>query len=489
MEEREPGRLGGLVAQLGPPIRQFKEKGGPGPPLFSLRNGSSAVHANTSGKEQAMSIIEVKDLYKIFGPNPKRVIPMIKKGVSKSEILKRTGCTVAINGATFSIEKKETFVVMGLSGSGKSTFIRCLNRLIEPTHGEILINGDDVMKMDGNTLREARRYKMSMVFQNFGLLPQRNVVNNVEFGLEISGMDKEQRREKAMNAIKLVGLEGYESSLTSELSGGMQQRVGLARALANDPEILLMDEAFSALDPLIRTQMQDELLELQAKMHKTIVFITHDLDEALKLGDRIAILGPDGRVRQIGTPEQILSNPADEYVRRFVQNVDRTKVITAATVGGPAASITYPREDLEAAMRVMEKNRTSSVFVTDTNRHLLGIVTIDGAVELKKKNQKDLRPVIIDDVYTTTPSTPISDLLTTAIKTRYPIAILDAEGRFHGAVSRAAIIAEVTKGADETGYPVPLGELQEGNGTGEAGGPTAGDLGERASDAGAEEKE
>ena len=410
-----------------------------------------------------MALIEVNDLYKIFGVNPKRAIPMIKQGMSKGEILKKTGCTIAINGATFAIEKRETFVVMGLSGSGKSTFIRCLNRLIEPTQGEIIVDGDDIMKMDPEKLRETRRYKMSMVFQNFGLLPQRNVANNVEFGLEISGMEKEERRQKAMDAIKLVGLEGYEKSLTSELSGGMQQRVGLARALANDPEVLLMDEAFSALDPLIRTQMQDELLELQAKMHKTIVFITHDLDEALKIGDRIAILGPDGRVRQIGTPEEILSKPADEYVRKFVQNVDRTKVITAATVGGHAATITYPREEVQSAIRVMERNNTSSVFVVDTERHLKGIVTIDGAVELQKKGESDLSPAIIDDVYTTSPATPISDLLTTAIQTRFPIALIDDDGRFHGAVSRAAIIAEVSKGYEdsEVELPVTLGELQE----------------------------
>jgi len=416
-----------------------------------------------------MAIIEVNDLYKIFGPSPKRAIPMIKKGMTKAEILKKTGCTVAINGATFAIEKKETFVVMGLSGSGKSTFIRCLNRLIEPTAGEILIDGDDVMKMDPEKLREVRRYKMSMVFQNFGLLPQRNVVNNVEFGLEISGMDKDERRKKAEDAIKLVGLEGYEKSLTSELSGGMQQRVGLARALANDPEVLLMDEAFSALDPLIRTQMQDELLELQAKMHKTIVFITHDLDEALKLGDRIAILGPGGRVRQIGTPEQILAKPADDYVKRFVQNVDRTKVITAGTIGGHAASITYPREDLKAAMRVMERHGTSSVFVTDSERHLKGVVTIDSAVDLQKRGEQDLGPVIIDDVYTTSPGTPISDLLTTAIKTKYPIAIVDEEGRFHGAVSRAAIITEVAKGYEGTAVeePLTLSQIQEAASQGE----------------------
>jgi glycine betaine/proline transport system ATP-binding protein len=388
---------------------------------------------------------------------------MIKKGMSKGEILKKTGCTIAINGATFSIERKETFVVMGLSGSGKSTFIRCLNRLIEPTAGEIFIDGDDVMKMDPDKLRETRRYKMSMVFQNFGLLPHRNVVNNVEFGLEISNMDKEERRKKAVDAIKLVGLEGFEESLTSELSGGMQQRVGLARALANDPEILLMDEAFSALDPLIRTQMQDELLELQARLHKTIVFITHDLDEALKIGDRIAILGPDGRVRQIGTPEEILADPADEYVRRFVQNVDRTKVITAATVGGRAVTITYPREDLQAALRTMERHGTSSVFVTDSERQLKGIVTIDDAIKLQKKGEKDLGPVIVSDVYTTSPSTPISELLSTAIETRYPIAMIDEDGRFHGAVSRAAIIAEVNKGLEGTDIEAPqtLAALQD----------------------------
>jgi glycine betaine/proline transport system ATP-binding protein len=408
-----------------------------------------------------MPLIQVNDLYKIFGPNPKRAIPLIKEGMSKGEILKQTGCTIAINGATFEIEKRETFVVMGLSGSGKSTFIRCLNRLIEPTAGEILINGDDVMKMDSEKLRELRRYKMSMVFQNFGLLPQRNVLNNVEFGLEISGVEKEERQKKANDAIKLVGLEGFEQSLTSELSGGMQQRVGLARALANDPEILLMDEAFSALDPLIRTQMQDELLELQAKMHKTIVFITHDLDEALKLGDRIAILGPDGRVRQIGSPEDILSNPADDYVREFVQNVDRTKVITASTVGGHAATITYPREDVEAAMRVMEKSGISSVFVTDHERQLKGIVTIDDVSKLRKEGKKDIGSVIKDDVYTTTMTTPISDLLSTAIATRYPIAILDDEGRFQGAVSRAAIIAEVSKDRDDEAAPVVLSELQD----------------------------
>ena len=348
-----------------------------------------------------MSLISIRNLSKVFGPNPKRALPLIEQGLSKSEILAKTGCTVAINGASFDIEKRETFVVMGLSGSGKSTMIRCLNRLIEPTAGEILFDGADITKLDREALRNLRRYKMSMVFQHFGLLPQRSVLDNVEFGLEISGMDKATRTEKAMNAIELVGLKGFEQSRPSELSGGMQQRVGLARALANDPEVLLMDEAFSALDPLIRTQMQDELIDLQARMHRTIVFITHDLDEALKLGDRIAILGPEGRVQQIGTPEEILCEPADDYVRAFVQNVDRTRVLTAATIMHKHPTVTHPKDGPGTATRLMEKKRTDLVYVTDTDRKLMGIVTIDDAARLARKHQRDLTPVISDRVYTT----------------------------------------------------------------------------------------
>ncbi|MFW5808177.1 MAG: quaternary amine ABC transporter ATP-binding protein [Spirochaetota bacterium] len=409
-----------------------------------------------------MALVEVRDLYMIFGSNPKRAIPLIKQGLTKPEILKKTGCTIAINGATFSIEKGETFVVMGLSGSGKSTFIRCLNRLIEPTAGEIIIDGADIMKMDRETLRKVRRYKMSMVFQHFGLLPHRNVINNVEFGLEIGGMPKEERREKAMKAIKLVGLDGFEFSMTSELSGGMQQRVGLARALANDPEILLMDEAFSALDPLIRTQMQDELLELQARMHKTIIFITHDLDEALKLGDRIVILGPQGRVRQIGTPEEILAEPADDYVRRFVQNVDRTRIITASLIKHGCPTVAIPKDGPEAAMRIMENNRTSHAFVVDSNRVLQGIISIDDTVALRKQGKKDLSEIVKNDsVFTTYAETPISDLLGTALQTKYPIAVIDSDGIFHGIVDRSAIIREVNIGIDEEGAPVVLSEVME----------------------------
>lgn len=243
-----------------------------------------------SPPETQENSIEVRNLYKVFGHNTQRVFPLLKDGKSKEAILARTGCTIGVNNATFDVRTKEVFVIMGLSGSGKSTVIRCLNRLIDPTRGDVIISGTDIMDMNTHTLRELRRARMSMVFQHFGLLPHRNVQKNVEFGLEIVGGNAHARTKKATEAIALVGLEGYEDSRIDELSGGMQQRVGLARAIASDPEVLLMDEAFSALDPLIRTNMQDELLELQSRMHKTIVFITHDLDEALKLGDRIAIM-------------------------------------------------------------------------------------------------------------------------------------------------------------------------------------------------------
>lgn len=244
-----------------------------------------------------MAAITVNNLFKIFGKHPEKAFPLIEEDKSKDEILNETGNTIGINDASFEVKEKEMFVIMGLSGSGKSTVLRCLNRLIEPTRGTIMIGDEDITKMDKDRLLELRRKEMSMVFQNFGLFPHRTVANNVEYGLEISGMEKEERKEKAYEALEIVGLKGYEEQMPDELSGGMQQRVGLARALANDPEILLMDEAFSALDPLIRADMQDELLELQAKVNKTVVFITHDLDEALKIGDRIAY---ERRIRSTG---------------------------------------------------------------------------------------------------------------------------------------------------------------------------------------------
>ncbi len=396
-----------------------------------------------------MSVIEVKNLYKIFGPNPDRVFPLLEKGLSKTEILEKTGCTVGINDASFAIEKKETFVIMGLSGSGKSTVLRCLNKLITPTRGMVLVDGYDIMKADKERLLQIRRSKMSMVFQHFGLFPHRTIVSNVEYGLEIAGMEKEKRYRKALEALETVGLKGYEESMPDQLSGGMQQRVGLARAMANDPEVLLMDEAFSALDPLIRTQMQDELLELQAKVHKTIVFITHDLDEALKLGDRIAIM-KGGVVVQIGTPEEILTEPADDYVSSFVQNVDRTKVIKASAIMRKAPTITIPKDGPKVAARKMEQIGVSTIFVIDSERKLKGILRIEDAAKLQKEGKRDIEAFIDTNVSMTSHDTPIVDLLAIAIGNRYPITVVDDEGRLIGIVDRASIIAEVGGDSDAT---------------------------------------
>ena len=275
--------------------------------------------------------VEVRNVSKIFGKSPKEAIDLLKKGKSKKEILKATGQTVGVNNVNFKIYPGEIFVIMGLSGSGKSTLIRMFNRLIDPTIGEILIKDEDIVKMNTARLRETRQKRISMVFQNFALFPHRTILENTEYGLEIKKVPLAERREKAMKALEVVGLKGYEHQLPSQLSGGMQQRVGLARALASDTDIILMDEAFSALDPLIRKDMQDELIEIQEQYKKTIIFITHDLDEALRIGDRIALM-KDGSVIQLGTPEEIMINPANEFVEKFVEDVDLSKVLTASHV-------------------------------------------------------------------------------------------------------------------------------------------------------------
>ena len=278
-----------------------------------------------------MAKIEINNVYKIFGNNPKSVLPMVKEGSTKEEILDKTGHTVGLDNVSLKIEEGEIFVCMGLSGSGKSTLIRHLNRLIDPTDGEIIVEGTNVMSLNKDQLIEFRRHKMSMVFQRFGLFPHRTVIDNVGYGLEMQGIAEQQRKKTAMEKIEAVGLSGFENQYPAQLSGGMQQRVGLARALANDTDIMLMDEAFSALDPLIRSDMQKQLIDLQSELKKTIVFITHDLDESLKLGDHIGILN-HGKLVQVGSPIDIIMNPADDYVKAFVKDVNRTKVIKAKTI-------------------------------------------------------------------------------------------------------------------------------------------------------------
>lgn len=392
-----------------------------------------------------MNKIEVNQLTKIFGSHSKKGLQLLEEGYTKDEILKKSGNTVGVNNVSFDVKSGEFFVIMGLSGSGKSTLIRLINRLIEPTNGSINIDGDDITKMNKEQLIETRRNKLGMVFQNFGLFPHRTVINNVSYGLEIQCVSKEERNKKAYKSIEDVGLKGYENSYPNELSGGMQQRVGLARALANDTDILLMDEAFSALDPLIRKEMQDELLKLQNTLNKTILFITHDLDEALKLGDRIAIM-KDGEIVQVGTSEEILENPANEYVSNFVKDVDRSKVLDAGTVMRKPEVLTTYKDGPRMAVRKMEEVGASSIFVVDRQDHYKGLLTIDDAIRSYKEDIP-MEDVLQTEIYQTTPSTPLSDLIGIAADTKYPIAVVE-EDKLVGIVSRVSILSGLVLGKE-----------------------------------------
>ncbi|MBA4534225.1 quaternary amine ABC transporter ATP-binding protein [Brevibacillus halotolerans] len=389
-----------------------------------------------------MPIIEVKNLTKVFGRDPKKAIPLLKEGWTKEKIFKETKMTVGVNQASFSIEAGEIFVIMGLSGSGKSTLVRLLNRLIEPTDGHVFINGKDIVSLNQEDLREVRRKNITMVFQKFALFPHRTVLENVEYGLEVSGIPKAKRQEQAMKSLELVGLKGWENSLPDQLSGGMQQRVGLARGLANDPDVLLMDEAFSALDPLIRKEMQDELLELQTKMKKTIIFITHDLDEALRIGDRIALM-KDGNVVQVGTPEEILTNPANKYVERFVEDVDLSKVLTATQVMKRPETITLERGP-RVALQFMQERGVSTLYVVDTHKRLLGAITADDAVQAVKEGKKLADILIKEEVPTVSPDTVLNELFDIVSSTRVPVAVVDGGNRLQGIIIRGAVLAALS---------------------------------------------
>lgn len=394
-------------------------------------------------ESNAETKIEVRGLTKIFGKRVNRAKEMLKTGKTKPEILKATGATVGVDRADFSIKTGEIFVIMGLSGSGKSTTLRMLNRLIEPTDGQVLIDGDDIAKLDKQALREVRRQKLSMVFQGFALLPNRTVLQNAAFGLEIQGMEKDEREMKANKALDLVGLNGFADQYPDQLSGGMQQRVGLARALASDAEILLMDEAFSALDPLNRRDMQDELLDLQEDMQKTIVFISHDLNEALRIGDHIMIM-KDGEIVQIGTPEEILSHPADDYVEKFIEGVDRSQVYTAANVMIRANTVNIDRDGPRLAARRMRDNEISSLYVVDTKRKLVGILDADDVRSAIDAGQKDLRSIVKSDVPTTKMDTPLADLLDAVSTTPVPFAVVDDHDRLRGIIIRGAVLGALS---------------------------------------------
>lgn len=396
-------------------------------------------------------IITVKNLFKIFGDKPQKAIEALKQGKSKDEILRDYKQIVGVHSINFSVRQGETFVLMGLSGSGKSTLQRLMNRLHEPTSGEIIINGTDIVKLNQKELREFRRKNFcGMIFQNFAILPHRTVLGNVEFGLELQDVDKEERLEKARKIIKLVGLEGNEDNYPSQLSGGMQQRVGLARGLAVDADILLMDEAFSALDPLIRRQMQDELLELQSRMKKTILFVTHDLDEAFRLGDRIAIM-KDGRIVQIGTAEEIISKPADDYVKAFVEDMDRSAVLTAGTIMLPAKDTAFTGDGPRTILRKMRRSGLSGILMTDSKRHLKGYVLADELAEYVKKHQKDedvaFDKALLREASSVDKDMPLSDVINIYHASDYgPIAVVDSENRLEGVIVRGAIIAALSEG-------------------------------------------
>lgn len=381
--------------------------------------------------------VKVNHLTKIFGKKTKPALEMIRANKSKTEILEKTGATVGVYDVNFEVEEGEIFVIMGLSGSGKSTLIRLLNRLIEPTSGNIYIDGQDISSLDKEGLREVLRNKMSMVFQNFGLFPHRTILENTEYGLEIRGVPKEERQAKAEKALENSSLIAFKDQLPSQLSGGMQQRVGLARALANDPEILLMDEAFSALDPLIRREMQDELLDLQENVKKTIIFITHDLNEALRIGDRIALM-KDGQIMQIGTGEEILTNPANEYVRTFVEDVDRSKVLTAQNIMVPALTTNIEIDGPTVALKRMRQEEVSMLLAVDKKRQLKGVVRAEKALEARK-NGTSLVECVDPEIQTIDKDMLVNDIFPLIYDAQTPLAVTD-NGKLLGVVIRGSVL-------------------------------------------------
>ncbi|MBN3492582.1 quaternary amine ABC transporter ATP-binding protein [Vibrio neptunius] len=392
-------------------------------------------------------LIEISGLYKVFGRKPESVMARVKAGESKDQVLAETGHTVGLKDINLKINKGEIFVIMGLSGSGKSTLIRHFNRLIDPTEGQILVEGTDVMQLNQKQLEEFRRHKMSMVFQRFGLLPHRTVVENVAYGLEVQGVDKAQRQNKAQQWLDTVGLKGYENQYPAQLSGGQQQRVGLARALCTDAEILLMDEAFSALDPLIRSEMQDQLIELQEKLHKTIVFITHDLDEALRLGDRIAIL-KDGLLVQQGTPDEILLHPADEYVEAFVKDVNRARALTVETVMQPPAYRISATNIQEAIKQMKGIKQDYAYHVTEEGYQ--GVVTKEGLLDAAKDtSSEEFNEEIYEEVPSISPDAAIEEVLMDSISCDYSLPVVDDEGNLQGELERSAVAEIFSDQAEE----------------------------------------
>lgn len=383
--------------------------------------------------------IKLDHVSKIFGPDPKSIIPLIKEGRTKEDILRKTNHTVGVYNASLEIKQGEVFVVMGLSGSGKSTLIRCFNLLNKPTDGAVYIDGENIVTCSPEELKKVRQEKIAMVFQHFGLFDHRTILENVEYGLEIRKVPKEKRRKIALKNIELVGLKGYENQYPQQLSGGMQQRVGLARALANDPDILLMDEPFSALDPLIRREMQLELIKLQKKLKKTIIFITHDVNEAFKLGDRIAVM-KDGHVVQIGTPEEIIEEPANDYIIDFIQDIDRSKVFQANHIMIEPRDTVTVKDTVKVAVTKMRRNSISSLFVLDEENKVKGIVTIDDAVKAIKR-EETIQDIVNTDIEIVDENEYVNDLIAKSLQTKYPLAVVNKENILQGIILRVHVLS------------------------------------------------
>ena len=393
----------------------------------------------------AETILEVKNLYKLFKNNEladgeELAFQMLEEGSDAAAVRERTGIFAAVADVSFEVKRGEIFALIGLSGSGKSTIIRCLNMLHTPTRGNIFVEGEDITDFNEKQLLELRRTKIAMVFQNFGLMSHRDVLSNVCYGLEIRGMAKEEREIKGMEMIAMVGLEGWEHKSIDSLSGGMKQRVGIARALANDPDILLMDEAFSALDPLVRNDLQFELLRIQEKMGKTIIFITHDINEAFKLGSHVGILR-EGRMVQVATPEEMLSNPADDYVKKFIDNVDPSKVFCVRNIMVTPASMIKATDGVNIALKSMKSNGVSSAYIVGEQMHFIGIITLEDALAVRAGKMNFEEAIIKDLPLIHDMDTPVADVVELAAGAKFPLVVVSEGNVFRGIVSKAAILS------------------------------------------------
>lgn len=393
--------------------------------------------------------LEVKNLYKIFGDHPGKAFKYLERGLSKEHILEKTGLSVGVNNASLAIEEGEIFVIMGLSGSGKSTMVRLLNRLIEPTRGQVLIDGLDIAKIPESQLRDIRRSKISMVFQSFALMPHMTVLNNAAFGMELAGIPLQEREEKALEALKQVGLEKYAHSWPDELSGGMRQRVGLARALAINPDILLMDEAFSALDPLIRTEMQDELIKLQTRQQRTIVFISHDLDEAMRIGDRIAIM-QNGEVVQVGTPDEILNNPANDYVKTFFRGVDISQVFSAKDIARRGANTLMrkaPGFGPRTALQLLRDQDREYGYVLDKQK-FAGIVSGD-SLQQALDSGSPLESAFLNSPDPIPAATPLNEIFSHVAAAPCAVPVTDEDNQYIGIISKSSLLRALDREGNE----------------------------------------